>query len=167
MRSVPLAICILVLTCVQLRVAWLRLVGPRPLGPPLAARVAYATELVGQGLSCTSLRARARTRLCRDGPCGELSTERRLLLGAPLDPRRMSVRDWEALPHIGPARARALHDAFDARGAASWVERLRHVRGLGKRLAADLTTRLDVETRSDICSLGSWPTTSSGYDRLP
>ena len=162
MRSASLAICLLVLTCVQLRVAWVRLVGPAPLGPPLPGRRAYATERVGHGLVCTADRMRARQRLCREGPCGELSTERRLLLGAPLDPRHMSLRDWEALPQVGPARARALSAAFAEGGTAA----ISHVRGLGARLSANVIAQLDVEARSDICSVGSWPTTSSGYDRL-
>ena len=157
MRS--LVLCLLVLTCVQLRVAWLRLVGPAPLGAPLVSRTAYATESVGNGLVCIPVPRASRSG--RDSrSCGAISVERRLLLGVPLDPRHMSVRDWEALPQIGPARARALHAAFAS--GTSW----RQVRGLGARLTEALAARLDVESRSDICSLGSWPTTSSGYDKL-
>ena len=179
MRSSSLAICLLVLTSVQLRVAWLRLVGPAPLGPPLPARTAYATERVGDGLVCTADRVRARSRMCREGPCGELSTQRRLLLGAPLDPWHMSLRDWEALPHVGPARARALSAAFapgqgghtpagKALGGITQagIAGIAHIRGFGARLSANVTAQLDAEARSDICSVGSWPTTSSGYDRL-
>ena len=92
-----------------------------------------------------------------------------MLIGAPLDLETATLADLEALPGVGPRLALRL-DAARAclrAGRASAVDRLGSIRGIGRKKAALLARflGLDVGGGDDICSWGSWPTTSSGSDR--
>jgi hypothetical protein len=116
--------------------------------------------------------------------CGHMSAPRRLLLGAALDGRTASVRDLEVLPGVGEVIARRLRAAIDGENgspiaspitnanasgpAHTRLGPLLRVRGIGRTRAGRLARLLALDGTSfrDICSMGLWPTTSSGSGRL-
>lgn len=55
-----------------------------------------------------------------------------ILLGIPLDPDGMSRQDWESLPGIGPALAKAIIDDRQKNGDFGKVGALLRVPGIGK-----------------------------------
>lgn len=160
-----------------------RLRGAAPLGPPRAPGPSgVVVERVGQGLACLGEREAGSRRVARfdrrcvsggaEVPCGRMPAQRRLLLGARLDPSTASVDDLESLPGVGPATARAIVAARGPPGAGADSARagmraLSGIPGLGQRRLRALAPLLglDAGAPSDICSDGLWPTISSGSDR--
>lgn len=66
----------------------------------------------------------------------ELPAHERILLGIPLDPDRMTRRDWESLPGVGPRLAEEIVKDRQNNGAFGSLEGLLRVKGIGvKRLA--------------------------------
>jgi hypothetical protein len=172
-----LALVVAVLTLVYLHDVAQRLRPPPTLGEPVpgpqVARIPI--ERVGQGVSCLPVERAARLAIPRfarrcpraDGgevPCGRMGAARRLLLGDRIDPVQASYDELLAVPGIGPALAARIVAARPADAAG-----LARIRGLGRARAGALVgpLGLDDPARHDICSMGSWPTTSSGSDRPP
>lgn len=156
------------------RCAWVQLRGPLQ----LADAAAWPRQLglgpqehVGRGLACVE-GGEPFSRWCGPLRCGRMSAARRLLIGAPLSLEEASANDLAELPGVGPVLAARIYRARselapDRGGVAAARVALARVRGLGARRAQQIATRLGLaETpRDDICSWGSWPTTSSGSDR--
>ncbi len=170
-RSLVLGVAVLL--GVYLHHAWCSVRGPTPLEPSSvwnerSDRVAI--ERVGRGLACVAPRTHeALARICGSVRCGHVSAPRRLLIGATLSLADATVADLEALPDIGPALAARLHALrpllLSRRSEA--VRILAGIRGIGARRATRIVGPLGLAgmPRDDICSWGSWPTTSSGSDR--
>lgn len=137
-----------------------RLRGPTWLGSPASALVSTHAPVAvpGQGVLCVP------ATLAKDPRCGRLGASRRLLVGSGLALPTASVADLEALPGIGPRLAARIAVARPL----SNVLALARVRGIGPRRAASLAPLLGLDERRlpDICSVGAWPTTSSGCDKL-
>jgi competence protein ComEA len=55
----------------------------------------------------------------------------RIALGIPLHPDRMTLKDWEVLPGIGPRRAKAIEKDRQDNGEFGSLEGLRRVPGIG------------------------------------
>jgi competence protein ComEA len=55
----------------------------------------------------------------------------RVALGIPLHPDRMTLKDWEDLPGIGPRRAETIEKDRQVNGDFSTLERLERVPGIG------------------------------------
>jgi hypothetical protein len=128
-----------------------RLRGPAALGPAVVLETGTHPVEREDGVICA--------------PCpGErVSVRRRFVLGGRvhlMDPARPD--ELEALPGIGRTLARRIALARPAS-----IEALAHVPGVGPRRARDLIPflGLDGSPEHDICSTGSWPTTSSGCDK--
>jgi len=101
-----------------------------------------------------------------------MSARRRLLVGATLALERATAEELEVLTGIGPKLAARILDErarMRAEGLVLGSADLAQIRGVGARRAAQLTSALglDEEVAHDICSSGSWPTTSSGCDKQP
>lgn len=62
-----------------------------------------------------------------------LSARHRILLEIPLHPDRMILRDWEALPGIGPGLAQAIESDRQKNGDFGEISALDRVRGIGLR----------------------------------
>jgi hypothetical protein len=135
-----------------------RLRGPPPLGPARApsdeGRVPI--ERAGQGVVCAP-RALAAS-------CAPMPAARRLVLGVALDLARAGPADLAALPGVGMRLAQRILAARPLPDRAA----LARVRGVGGRRAEALAGWLGLDGARiyDICSMGSWPTTSSGCDKL-
>jgi Helix-hairpin-helix motif len=164
-------------TAIYVRDVFLRLHGPP--APALAPEQSVPdlvpileTRDQGQGLACLpgclasayGLRAFDRSCTSRDGPyrCGRMTASRRLLVGGAIDLRSAGVDELEALPGIGPRLAQAIRQA-----RPSSLAELTAVRGIGQKRAAVLAhaVGLDARRMADICSMGLWPTISSGCGR--
>ena len=178
----PIALWVGVLLSLHLRATWLRLGGAAiPLPIPVPATAAgpaprIAEERVGHGLRCVEAESGRLpyARCCEAGPCGRMSSTRRLLLGAPLELAFATTEDLEALPGIGPKLAARIFSvrAQLASGTSPRLKSVRalaQIRGVGARRANELAGVLGLDERvvHDICSLGSWPTTSSGCGKQP
>ncbi|MBN2645924.1 MAG: helix-hairpin-helix domain-containing protein [Desulfuromonadaceae bacterium] len=75
---------------------------------------------------------------CPAAESSMMNAEKRMILGVPLHPDRMSVRDWCALPGIGPAlAARIEHDRHE-NGDFGRLERLGRVPGLSTKRIAEI-----------------------------
>jgi len=140
-----------------------RLLGATWLGAAMpsaapAIRLRVPIELPGAGVLCASAAA-----VPVDAPCRKLQAERRLLLGVALDLESASAADLEALPGIGPRLAQRIA----ASRPLPSVLALARVRGIGPKKAQALAPLVGLDARRlpDICSTGSWPTTSSGCDK--
>ena len=67
---------------------------------------------------------------------GWMASGKRMALGIPLDPDRMTLSDWEALPGIGPSLAARIELDRQNNGDFGSLEALERVKGIGpKRLA--------------------------------
>jgi hypothetical protein len=88
---------------------------------------------------------------------------RRLVLGVALDLDRAGPADLAALPGVGVRLAERILAARPLSDGAA----LARVRGVGSRRAEALAAWLGLDGGRiyDICSMGSWPTTSSGCDK--
>lgn len=60
-----------------------------------------------------------------------MTANEKMLLGIPLDPDAMTQEDWEALPGIGPALAKAIMSDRQKNGDFVSVEALMRVPGMG------------------------------------
>jgi competence protein ComEA len=78
-------------------------------------------------------------------PCPPVSGAARLVCGLPLDLNRAAPEDLEALPGIGPARARAI---AEARPFAELAE-VGRVSGVGPRTLARIARWVDVRASRD------------------
>ncbi len=167
------AILIGLLTAIYVADVLGRLRGPPALGASCAHAVAARPiERVGEGFVCVPSAAaeanglRAFDRSCqgRDGPhpCGRMSMRRRLLVGGTVSLLHATAADLEALPGVGPRLAKAIVDA-----RPKDLPALAAIRGFGRARASALAHAVGLDDRRspDICSMGLWPTTSSGYGR--
>jgi competence protein ComEA len=73
---------------------------------------------------------------CKNGKVSVLSLEpmsgkERMLLGIPLDPDRLEVQEWEALPGIGPVLAARIVADRQENGAFGGLEGVLRVPGIG------------------------------------
>ena len=131
-----------------------RLRGPAALGPapapPIDRAARFHPDEQADGVVCTPC------------PAHHVSARRRILLGGHLDPMDARPEELEALPGIGRTLARRLVAARPQN-----AHDLARVPGIGARRAHDLLPLLGLDglPDHDICSTGSWPTTSSGCDR--
>jgi hypothetical protein len=160
MRRIEIA---LVLSLILLH-AWdvlNRLRGPPPLGPARAptddGRVPI--ERAGRGVVCAP---RAQVAACPKMQ-RPMSAARRLVLGVALDLDHAGPADLIALPGVGVKLAERILAARPLPNRAA----LARVRGLGDRRAAAIAALLGLDGGRiyDICSMGSWATTSSGCDK--
>jgi competence protein ComEA len=62
-----------------------------------------------------------------------MKAQERMLLGIPLDVNLMGVQEWDALPGIGPALARAIVSDRQINGEFGSVDDLVRVPGMGKK----------------------------------
>lgn len=180
-----LLIVLVVLLGTYVQQVWRSVRGPVPLEPSSAwtARNDHvAIERVGRGLACVAPGTEeVLARICGSVRCGRMSAARRLLVGATLSLADATVADLEVLPDIGPKLAARLFAAKSIlakpllSSSSSGPETLRildlrfleTIRGIGPRRAMRIAGPLGLAgtPRDDICSWGSWPTTSSGSDR--
>jgi len=66
-----------------------------------------------------------------------MPARQRMTLGIPLRVDRMSFRDWQALPGIGPAFARRVEIDRQQNGGFGSLEALQRVRGIGPKHIKD------------------------------
>lgn len=63
----------------------------------------------------------------------KMKSRERMLLGVPLKPDEMDIEDWDALPGIGPALAKAIVTDRQNNGDFGSVKALMRVPGIGER----------------------------------
>ncbi len=83
--------------------------------------------------------------------CEQLSGSLRRLFALPIPLNRAAAADLEALPGIGPVRARAIVEERERRGAFGRVEDLVRVPGLGRQSVQRLRPELFVGTPDPAC----------------
>jgi competence protein ComEA len=110
---------------------------PRDAQPPEACREPAELAARAGRSSAVACRAAARGRPALRGPA-------RLLFALPLDLNRADAESLQALPGIGPARARAIVAERERRPFASTAEIVR-VRGIGPVTARRLAGAVAVE----------------------
>lgn len=64
---------------------------------------------------------------------GFMSAGQRMTLGVRLHPDRMSLRDWQALPGIGPKLAERIEEDRQKNGDFGVWSEVRRVKGIGPR----------------------------------
>lgn len=65
--------------------------------------------------------------------CRFMSAGRRMTLGVALHPDRMTVEDWQSLPGIGAATAKAITENRTQHGSFHTIEALGRVRGIASK----------------------------------
>lgn len=84
-----------------------------------------------------------RARNDRQGILGPLTLTEKILLGYPLSFQKMSVKDWEMIPRIGPALAKRIVAYQATNGPVVELEDLDRIPGIGPKTIEGLRQFFD------------------------